>query len=109
MVISLGFVHMFDSGTFIGWPAFYNLCLIPFQIVAVVIWGGANPSFVAKLAQPIKGIVMLIVTAVAAGVVSMILLRVVGEGVSPPGPIPSQFAVIAVPTAFFLAIIWGGW
>jgi len=109
MVISLGFVSLFDSGTFIGWPSFYNLCLIPFQIVAVVIWGGANPSFVSKLGQPVKGIVMLLVTAVAAGVASMILLRVVGEGVSPPGPIPSQFAVIAVPTTFFLAIIWGGW
>jgi hypothetical protein len=37
------------------------------------------------------------------------VLTVVGEGVSPPGPIPSQFAVITVPTTFYLAIIWGGW
>src|SRR5258705_11775985 len=107
MVISLGFVHMFDSGTFIGWPAFYNLCLIPFQIVAVVIWAGANPPFVAKLTQPVKGIVMLIVTAVAAGIGSMVLLQGGGEGVSPPGPIPPPFAVIAVPTAVFFAIRWG--
>jgi hypothetical protein len=109
MVISLGFVSLFDSGTFIGWPAFYNLCLIPFQIVAVVIWGGANPSFVAKLSQPVKGVAMLVVTAIAAAVLSFVVLGVVGEGVSPPGPIPSQFAVITVPTTFYLAIIWGGW
>src|SRR5262245_59846260 len=109
MAISLAFVHSFDSGTFIGWPAFYNLCLIPFQIVAVVIWAGANPSFVARLVQPVKGIAMLIVTAIAAAVMSFVVLYMVGEGISPPGPIPVQFAVIAVPTTFFLAIIWGGW
>ena len=34
---------------------------------------------------------------------------VVGEGVSPPGPIPSHFAVIVVPTTFWLAIMLGGW
>lgn len=106
IAISLGFVHSFDSGTFFGWPAFYNLCLIPFQIVAVVIWAGANPSFAAKLVQPVKGIAMLIGTAIAAAVMSFVVLNVVGEGVSPPGPIPSQFAVITVPTTFYLAIIW---
>ena len=34
---------------------------------------------------------------------------VAGEGVSPPGPIPSQYAVVVVPTTFFLAIAFGGW
>ena len=37
------------------------LCTIPFQVMAVVIWG-ANPSFVAKLSQPAKGLVLLVVT-----------------------------------------------
>jgi hypothetical protein len=34
---------------------------------------------------------------------------IVGEGVSPPGPIPSHFAVVVVPTTFWLAIMMGGW
>lgn len=109
MAISLGFVSLFNFPTFVGWASFYNLCLIPFQIVAVVIWGGANPPFVSKLSQPVKGVVMLILTAVVAGIASRLALMAVGEGASPPGPIPSQFAVIVVPTTFYLAIIWGGW
>ena len=35
--------------------------------------------------------------------------QLVGEGVSPPGPIPSHYFVIVVPTTFFLAIAFGGW
>ena len=38
-----------------------------------------------------------------------IALRLVGEGVSPPGPIPSHYVVVVVPTTFYLAIMFGGW
>lgn len=109
MAISLGFVSLFDLPTFLGSVSFYNLCLIPFQVVAVVIWAGANPPFVAKLSQPVKGIAMLVLTLVVAAVVSPLALRAVGEGVSPPNMIPTHFVILAVPTTFFLSIIWGGW
>ena len=108
IVLALAFIALFDVPTFAGPVAFYMLCTIPFQVMAVVIWG-ANPPFVAKLSQPAKGLVLLIVTLVAGAVIAPIALRVVGEGISPPGPIPSHFAVIAVPTTFWLAIMWGGW
>jgi hypothetical protein len=49
------------------------------------------------------------VTALVAAVMTPVVWQLVGEGVSPPGPIPSQFAVIVVPTTFFLAIAFGGW
>ena len=42
-------------------------------------------------------------------IIAPIVWLLVGEGVSPPGPIPSQYAVIVVPTTFFLAIAFGGW
>jgi hypothetical protein len=108
IVLALAFISLFDFPTFAGPVAFYMLCTIPFQVMAVVIWG-ANPPFVAKLSQPAKGLVLLIVTLVAGAVIAPIALRVVGEGISPPGPIPSHFAVIVVPTTFWLAIMWGGW
>ncbi|MBI4263860.1 MAG: hypothetical protein HY657_05775 [Acidobacteria bacterium] len=109
IAISLIFVSLFDFPTFVGWVSFYNLCLIPFQVVAVVLWAGANPPFVAKLPQPAKGLVMLLVTAAAAAVIAPIALNLAGEGVSPPGPIPSHFVIVVVPTTFYLAIMWGGW
>ena len=108
IVVALAFISLFDFPTFAGPVAFYMLCTIPFQVMAVVIWG-ANPSFVAKLSQPAKGLVLLLVTLVAGAIIDPIALRVVGEGISPPGPIPSHFAVIVVPTTFWLAIMWGGW
>jgi len=82
--------------------------VVPAQIVVAVVWG-ANPSFVAGLRQPAKGVVLLIVTALVAGVITPVVWQFVGEGASPPGPIPSQYAVVVVPTTFFLAIAFGGW
>jgi hypothetical protein len=108
IALALLFVSLFSVPSFLGPVAFYMLCTIPFQVMAVVVWG-ANPSFVSKLAHPAKGLVLLLVTLVAGAVIMPLALRVVGEGMSPPGPIPSHFAVIAVPITFWLAIMWGGW
>jgi hypothetical protein len=108
IVVALAFISLFDFPTFAGPVAFYMLCTIPFQVMAVVIWG-ANPSFVEKLSQPAKGLVLLVVTLVAGAIIDPIVLRVVGEGISPPATIPSHFAVIVVPITFWLAIVWGGW
>jgi len=88
--------------------AFHLLCAIPFQVMAVVIWG-ANPSFVAKLSQPGKGAVLLAINLVVMAIIAPLALMVVGQGISPPGPVPSHFVIIVVPTTFFLAIVWGGW
>ena len=106
IAISLAFLSLFDFGTFVGWVAFYMLCLIPAQIVTVVL--APNPPF-APHRQPARGLVLLLATAITAAVVAPIALAVAGDGVSPPGPIPSHYAVIVVPTTFFLAIIFGGW
>jgi hypothetical protein len=84
------------------------LGLIPMQIVMVVLWG-ANPSFASSLKQPMKGVLLTLVAVVAAVVIMPIALRLVGEGLSPPGPIPSHYVVVVVPTTFYLAIMFGGW
>ena len=55
IVLALAFISLFSFPTFAGPVAFYMLCTIPFQVMAVVVWG-ANPSFVAKLSQPAKGL-----------------------------------------------------
>ena len=108
MAIALAFVSAFDFGTFAGWVAFVMLGLIPMQIVVAVLWG-ASPAFAGSMRQPLKGVVLVLVTVVATGVISPLVFGSVGEGVSPPGPIPSHFAVIVVPTTFWLAIMMGGW
>ena len=108
LAVSLAFLALFDFATFVGWVSFYLLAVVPLQIVVAVVWG-ANPPFAARLEQPAKGLALLLVTAVGAAVITPIVLQLVGEGVSPPGPIPSQYAVVVVPTTFFMAIAFGGW
>ena len=108
MAAALAFIASFEFDTFVGWASFALLCLIPAQIVVVVLWG-ARPSWVATLRQPARGAVLLLATIVVGLLLAPIVLAVTGEGVSPPGPIPSHFATIVVPTTFWLTIIWGGW
>jgi hypothetical protein len=107
VAVSLLYLSFFDFATFAGPIAFFMLCLIPAQIVLVVL--APNPPFAAKLSQPVRGVVLILATVAAALVVAPLALRLTGEGISPPGPIPSHFAVIVVPTTFFLAIAFGGW
>jgi hypothetical protein len=108
IAISLGFISLFDFPSFAGVVTFFTLCLIPMQVMAVVLWG-ANPPFLAKQGQPMKGLLLLVLTIVVAAAVYPLALNAVGEGISPPGPIPAHFAIIAVPTTFYLCIIFGGW
>ena len=108
IVLALAFISRFSLPAFNGPVAFHLLCAIPFQVMAVVIWG-ANPSFVTKLSQPGKGVALLLVNLVAMAIIAPLALMVVGEGINPPGPVPSHFVIIVVPTTFWLAIVWGGW
>ena len=107
IALSLAYLAFFDFATFVGPVAFFMLCLIPAQIVLVVL--APNPPFAARLHQPIKGIALILATVAAAIAATPIALQLAGEGISPPGPIPSHYAVIVVPTTFFLAIMFGGW
>ena len=106
VALSFGFLALFDLPTFLGWVSFVMLCVVPPQIVTAVI--ATNPPF-APEGQPARGTVLLVVNLVTAAVLAVIVWLLVGEGVSPPGPIPSQYAVIVVPTTFFMAIAFGGW
>ena len=99
IVVSFGFLALFDLPTFLGWVSFVMLCVVPPQVVTAVI--ATHPPF-APEGQPARG-------AVTAGgqrrhgrVLALVVWLLVGEGVSPPGPIPSQFAVIVVPTTFLM-------
>ena len=108
IAVALAFISLFSVGAFLGWVSFFMLGLIPMQVVAVVLWGG-NPSFVSGMGQPLKGIVLVLLTVVVSAIATAAAFVVVGEGASPPGPIPSHFAVVVVPTTFWLAIMMGGW
>jgi hypothetical protein len=105
IALSLAYLSLFDFPTFAGWVAFVMLALIPAQVVLVVLVPGA----LATLRQPARGLALVSITVAAAVTISPLAVQVVGEGVAPPGPIPTHYFVIVVPTTFFLAIAFGGW
>lgn len=109
MAIALAFMSLFDLAAFNGWVAFIALCFIPASIVVGVTWG-ANPPFVARLSQPAKGAVLILVTGLVAALVAYLVIHhLIGEGQVPPGPIPTHYAIIAVVWTFWMAIMMGGW
>lgn len=108
IAVSLAFISLFDFAAFAGNVSFLMLSLIPLQVVVVVLWG-AGPGAVGRLPQPARGLVLLLATVAAGILIAPLALMAAGEGVTPPGPVPSHYAIAVVPTTFWLAIIWGGW
>src|SRR5438876_3081732 len=108
IAISLGYIALWDFGTFNGWIAFLALSFIPFEVVTGVIWGG-NPPFAAGLRQPVKGLVLLLVTLLVGAVVSQVVYRTLGASHGDPGPMLAFFSICVIVTTFFWTIAFGGW
>ncbi|MEP6961749.1 MAG: hypothetical protein ABI995_06715 [Acidobacteriota bacterium] len=108
IAISLGFISLFDFGQFSGWVSYLLICLIPMEIVVGVSWG-ANPAFASKMAQPMKGIVLMLVCVAGAAVIAPIYWQVVGGGISPPLPNLMLTSIVSVVVMFWFAIMFGGW
>jgi hypothetical protein len=109
IVVSLGFISIFDFPTFTGWVAYYLLCVIPIQIVMAVTWGGRHPAVAANARQPVKGILLTIFALLVGVIVAAVHHATVGGGVSPPAPMLAMCAIVSVPITFWAAIMWGGW
>jgi hypothetical protein len=108
IAISLGYITLWDFATFNAWVAFFALSFIPFEVVTGVIWGG-NPPFAARLRQPIKGLVLLLVTLAVGAVVSQLVYRTLGASQGAPGPMLAFFSICVIVTTFFWTIALGGW
>lgn len=105
---ALGFVSLFSFPMFTGWVAYFLLCVIPIQIITAVTWGG-NPGFAASLGQPIKGLVLTLMTLVVGAVVTAVTFTTIGGSIDPPTPMLAMCTIGSVVITFWLAIMWGGW
>ena len=108
IAISLGYIALWDVAAFNGWIAFFALCFIPFEVITGVIWGG-NPPFAAGMRQPVKGLVLLLVTLLVGAVVSQFVYRTLGASQGDPGPMLAFFSICVIVTTFFWTIAFGGW
>jgi hypothetical protein len=108
IAISLLYIALWDFGTFNSWIAFFALSFIPFEVVTGVIWGG-SPPFVAGLRQPLKGVVLLLVTLAVGTLMSQLVYRTLGASQGDPGPMLAFFSICVIVTTFFWTIAFGGW
>jgi hypothetical protein len=109
MALSAGFISLFDFPTFSAWVSYLIICIIPMQIVIGVTWGTKQPGFAAKQKQPLKGILLVMLTLVAGAFVAPAYLALTGGNITPPGPVPSHAIIVSVVVTFWATIILGGW
>lgn len=108
IAISFGFISLFDFSTLGSWVIFVMAAIIPMEIVIGVAWG-ANPGFAAARAQPLKGILLVLVNIAVGVIVGAICHAFVGGSIAPPVPILVLFGIVSVVVTFWLAIMFGGW
>ncbi|RPH60823.1 MAG: hypothetical protein EHM89_08270 [Acidobacteria bacterium] len=108
IIVALAFISLFELPVFTGWVAYFLLCVIPMQIITVVLWG-SNPGFVAKQHQPTKGLTLTLSTLVVGVIVALVSFATIGGSVSPPTPMLAMCSIVSVVITFWAAIMWGGW
>jgi len=109
MALSLVFISLFSFQQFSGWVAFYLLCLIPMELVASVTWGSAEPGFVGRASQPLRGILLMLLCGVVGVGVTYLHWVFAGASVSPPAPMLSMTIIASVVIMFWMSIMFGGW
>jgi hypothetical protein len=108
IAVSLGFISLFDFDAFSGWVSYLLICLIPMELVVGVHWG-ANPDFASKMAQPMKGIVLMLVCVAGAGIIAPIYWSVAGAGLAAVSPMMAMCTITSVIIMFWFVIMFGGW
>lgn len=109
VVVSLVLVSLFDWPTFRDEVSFFLVCAVPTAFVVGPFWHGEHPRVIARLPQPWRGLGLLALTLGVAAVASVVLVRTVGHGITPPTAMVAQCAIIAVPFTFWLSVVLGGW
>src|SRR6187399_347846 len=107
--LSLAFVHLFSFPIFASWVAFYMQCAIPMQIIVGITWGCKVPGFAANQSQPMKGLLLTMITVLGGIIASVFLLAIPGGNVTPPTPMLMHCTIVSVAITFWLSIMWGGW
>jgi hypothetical protein len=109
IAVSLGFVALFPAAKFLGSVTYCLICVIPMEIVIGVTWGCKRPGFAAKRAQPVKGVLLALLTGMIGVAVVGAYFLAVGGGVRPLSPMLMMCTITSVVITFWAAIMFGGW
>lgn len=110
ILASLSIILWFSPELFGSWVTFLIICCIPAQVVLALVWQTNYPAPAASLAQPLKGLYLTILAALAGLVVSVWVLKLVpGFNTPGPGPVQLHFIIMTVATVLWMVIVWQCW
>jgi hypothetical protein len=109
IAISLGFISLFDAPKFMTWVSFCLISVIPMEIVIGIAWGCKKPDFAHACGQPLKGILLILLTILVGAVGGTATRAVVGGNVNPPAPMLMMCTIAMVVMTFTATIMFGGW
>jgi len=107
--VSLTICAQFPPSTFGSWVALLIMSAIPLQVVIGLVWQGNYPRDLAGMDQPGKGIAIIGMMAVAAAVMTPVILTGVGGGLLPPTPFAVMYTIVSVCTAFWIVAAFQCW
>ncbi len=109
IAISLGFVALFPAAKFLGSISYCLIAIIPMEIVVGITWGCKHPPFAAGRAQPVKGVLLTLLTLIVGAVVAVAYFFIAGGGYRPITPMLMMCSIVSVVVMFWAAIMFGGW
>ena len=109
LLLSFGFIALFEYSTFSTWVTFLMITMVPAQILVSAVWHAEVPRYMASLPQPFKGINLLSFTIVIGLIIAPVVLYGVGGGLTPPGPFVINFLIHSVTVFIWMATILQCW
>lgn len=101
------FTTLFGTEFFLNWVGTFFMCATPFQIMMAVVWEHQQPSFLAKLEQPVKGLSITLLFILVGAIVIAVLFYTVGGGVM--SPILIHYTIQSVGVSLLVIIVFGCW
>lgn len=109
MLFSLSLSASVSPGFLMGWLTLILVAMVPAQMVVSLLWRCEHPARLAALPQPLRGLAFAALTVVVGALVAWGVFRVIGGGMSPPGPYPIMFVILSVPVSLWLIVPLQGW
>ncbi len=108
VIISLGFISLFEESTFSSWVAWLFMSLVPMQLVMAMVWQTNYPAPLASMSQPLKGLVMTLITIVVGLSLASLTYHLVGKGHGIT-PMLIMYSILVVVVTFWYAALWHCW
>ena len=114
MAISLIIISLFSADMFDGWVTYFVATCVPVEVVMALVLQTQYPAFLKDMAQPMKGIALLVITLVIAAIISVAVYYTAAKaitvsGTMQPTPMTIIYLIFAVLITFWFVVVWGNW